>query len=56
MSEFADIIKYLADNLEINISQVVEFGPVEMIKVELSLGGTVISESDCQLPDSDEGL
>lgn len=46
-----DAIKYLVDNLEINIEQVTEFGPVEQIKVTLTLDGNVISESSCDLPE-----
>ena len=50
MSEFEDAVKYIIDNLEIDIDQVQEFGPEETIKVSLSLGGNVISESSCTLP------
>ena len=54
MSEFEYLIKYLVDNLEIDIDQVQEFGPIETIKVSLSIGGNVISEASCTLPEKGE--
>lgn len=50
MSEFNDVIKYLADNLHIDIEQQHMFGPVETIKVQLRIGDKVISEDYCDLP------
>ena len=47
--EFADIIKYLINNLDITITKRIEFGPIEMIEVELSIGGEVISRDSCTL-------
>lgn len=50
-----EVIKYLINHLEISIEQNTEFGPVEEITVKLELGGTVISESSCTLPDQEAG-
>jgi len=47
--EFEDIIKYITDNLEISITKKIEFGPIEMLEVELSIGGIVISRDSCTL-------
>lgn len=46
----SEMIKFLADNLSIEIGQFEEFGPVEILSVKLELGDTVISESTCTLP------
>jgi len=55
MIELEDVIKYLKENLEIEVEQLTEFGPIEeIIKVRLVLDDKVISESDCTLPESDE--
>jgi len=48
---FEDVIKYLVDNLDIEVEQITEFGPVETIKVKLLVDGNVISESECSLPE-----
>jgi hypothetical protein len=47
---FDEVIKYLAENLEISIEQNTEFGPVEYITVKLELGGSIISISECEIP------
>jgi hypothetical protein len=47
---FDEVIKYLAENLEISIEQNTEFGPVEYITVKLELGGNIISTSECEIP------
>lgn len=47
---FEEIIKYLIDNLKIEIEQETKFGPVERVKVKLKLGDNVISEDYCDLP------
>lgn len=52
MAEFESTIKYIIDNLEIEIDQERRFGPVETIKVKLLLSDNVISESWCDLPDA----
>lgn len=50
---FDEIIKYLIENLEISVEQITEFGPVEQIRVRLELGGNVICEDSCDLPDQE---
>ena len=47
-----EVVKYLVDNLSVEIEQNTEFGPVEEITVKLLLGDNVISESSCSLPDN----
>jgi len=54
MIELEDVIKYLKENLEIEVEQLTEFGPIETIKVKLVLDDKVISESNCTLPESNE--
>lgn len=44
------IAEYIKENLEINIEQVTEFGPTEIIRVTLEFDGSVVSESFCELP------
>ena len=45
-----ELLKYLTDNLSIEVDQTEEFGPTEIISVKLELENTVISESSCILP------
>jgi hypothetical protein len=45
-----EMIKYLVDNLEIEVDTVTEFGPVDNIVVTLKLNGHVISQDSCELP------
>jgi hypothetical protein len=45
-----EMIKYLIDNLEIEVDTVTEFGPVDNIVVTLKLGDNVISQDSCELP------
>ena len=52
MPVFEEVIKYLADNLDISIEQETVFGPEERIKVQLRIGGIVISEDYCELPET----
>jgi hypothetical protein len=52
--EIEHIIKYLTDNLEIRIDQAQDFGPEEIIKISLELGGNIISEDFCSLPKLEE--
>ena len=51
MSEFDDAVKYILGNLNIEISQDTDFGPVERISIKLKIGDSVISEDSCPLPD-----
>jgi hypothetical protein len=46
------IAKYLKENLTIEIRQNTEFGPNEIITVELRLNGELISDDWCSLPSS----
>jgi hypothetical protein len=50
VSEIEDVIKYITDNLTIEIDQKTEFGPVEVIEVSLWIGGNCISQASCDLP------
>lgn len=49
-----EIIDLIKENLEINIEQVTDFGPIEKIRVKLEFDGEVISETDCELPEKGE--
>ena len=46
---FEEVIRYIAEHMEIEIDQSTEFGPVECIKVKLKICDHVISESSCVL-------
>lgn len=48
-SDFTSIVKYLVDNLNIDVDREVEFGPREVIRVRLRLGYNVISEDHCEI-------
>ena len=45
-----EMIMFLAQNLEIEVETVTDFGPVENIIVTLKLGDGVISRDSCELP------
>jgi len=50
---FDEAIKWIMENLEIEINQETDFGPYEKIIVKLKMKGHVISEDYCFLPDND---
>jgi len=47
-----DLKEYLHDNLEIQLDMQTEFGPVQMVRVNLSLEGKVISQDEFELPEA----
>ena len=49
-----EIDKYIKENLDIEIEQITDFGPIEKIKVTLLFKGDKISESECVLPKQEE--
>lgn len=48
---YAEMVRFIVDNLKVEVEVREEFGPINVIEVKLTLAGNLISKSSEELPE-----